>query len=121
MNFFKGTRERFRRIYNSGEIANLNDNDDIKYIVNKLIKVNEKAIKENNEIIGTIDNNLTEHLINYSNNEDIIDKESHIIEFEKKEQENESLENRNDEREKELDDLRNEKNKLKEENLKLST
>ncbi len=44
----------------------------------------KQLIKENNEIIGTIDNNLTEHLINYSNNEDIIDKESYIIEFEKK-------------------------------------
>ena len=32
--------------YNSGEIANLNVNDDIKYIVNKFIKVNEKAINK---------------------------------------------------------------------------
>ena len=97
MNFFKDTKDNFKRILILPKHENLNENKDFKAITEKLVQVNEKAIKENNDIITTtnlIDDSITKPLLDKYSEEDTIIIVPKILEDENKNKEIEKLSNR---------------------------
>jgi hypothetical protein len=121
--FFNDTRDNFRRLLARGQSEeNLNDNDDIKQIVNKLVEVNERAINKNNDIIIKTENHdidkplLNNGINDYDNNQKIIPDEESQIKLEKDDEEKENLKNKINELN---DNLLKEKktNEIKEEEL----
>lgn len=97
MNFFKDTKDNFKRILILPKHENLNENKDFKAITEKLVQANEKAIKENNDIITTtnlLDYSITEPLLDNYSEEDTIIIVPKIMEDENKNKEIEKLSNR---------------------------
>ena len=96
MNFFKDTRVNFKRILILPKHENLKENKDFKAILDKLIQFNEKAIKENNDIITTtnlVDDSISQPLLDNSLEKDTIIIVPKIIEDDNKNKEIEKLKN----------------------------
>ena len=90
----------------------MNDNDDIKQIVNHLVEVNERAVNEYGDIITTtnitndsvnetlLNNNINDNVLD-NNQKSIPDEESKLI-IEKDDEEKENLKNKINELEEKL-------------------
>ena len=117
MNYFKETKDNFKRILTLRKHEKLNENKDFKAITEKLIQINEKKIKENNDIItitDSVNDSITKPLLDNYSEEDIIIIVPKIIEDENKNKEIEKLSNRINELNKALEqykgDIKNLKN-----------
>ena len=109
INFFKKTKDNFQRLLtlnDSGNIEEINENNyHIKQIVKSLIKINNKALIEDNDIVSINNENesITEPLIKNNNNENLSSDQQSI-------QTNENeliLEIKNEDKDEEKENLKN--------------
>ena len=109
INFFKETKDNFERLLtlnDSGNIEEINENNyHIKQIVKSLIKINNKALIEDNDIVSINNENesITEPLIKNNNNENLSSDQQSI-------QTNENeliLEIKNEDKDEEKENLKN--------------